>query len=339
MTAHEIAQRLRGYIGDTAQQYPGAWNQIAAFREQRRELGDWPQWCYCPIAGAYAVVSRGSDRQLSWAEGLHVSKVAALAAWRATQGIYLYDATLLDALWSTSVDGELPVDVITKLPEWCIYIPTLVRTIGHLEIVGYFAHLEHDMNEGRMELRLLLDCVSPDPILLPIPLHIWRDGGFPAAIRGAMEEAEFQSRVRNAYTPETRAGLGAIERVAQGCEPLVSVLLYLCAENAEIADPKERDRAPGNDRLRRVRGREVPAEGVAWQVGYRMGQALRDATARADGGDSGGRGSVSPHVRRAHWHHYRTGKGRVNTEIRWLSPILVGGVDAPDLPTVRKVRR
>ena len=49
------------------------------------------------------------------------------------------------------------------------------------------------------------------------------------------------------------------------------------------------------------------------------------------GGSSGSRtspGSIAsspkrPHMRRAHWHHYRTGVGRANLILKWLPPMMI----------------
>lgn len=45
-----------------------------------------------------------------------------LACWRMTQGIYRFDTTVYESLLSTKLDGELPVDVLLRLPEWCVYL-------------------------------------------------------------------------------------------------------------------------------------------------------------------------------------------------------------------------
>ena len=77
---------------------------------------------FLPLAGAYAIVSKGTT-------SVHRSDSArrrpwALAAWRVTQGIYRFDPTTFDALWETPVTGDIPTEVLFHLPEWCVYIPT-----------------------------------------------------------------------------------------------------------------------------------------------------------------------------------------------------------------------
>lgn len=78
--------------------------------------------------------------------------------------------------------------------------------------------------------------------------------------------------------------------------------------------------------------------------------AARKAIASADASTGStpptGR-TVRPHMRAAHWHTFRTGKGRTERIVHWLPPIPVGlpdDVDASDwaalLPvTARPVER
>lgn len=60
--------------------YPLAWRQLNSFREMRgKDFTDWPEWCFCPLAGAYAVVSGGGDNRLNPDTVVDVSRVGALA--------------------------------------------------------------------------------------------------------------------------------------------------------------------------------------------------------------------------------------------------------------------
>jgi len=43
--------------------YPDTWKQVDEFRASRKELGDWPDWCFLPLAGTYAIVSKGKTLQ------------------------------------------------------------------------------------------------------------------------------------------------------------------------------------------------------------------------------------------------------------------------------------
>jgi hypothetical protein len=106
-------------LGTFSRLYPDAWKRVDELRANRKGLGGWPDWCFLPLAGAHAIVSRG--RRLPPGEPIrHVGVLGALAAWRVTQGIYRFDPTVLDALWETPVTGDIPTEVLFHLPEWCV---------------------------------------------------------------------------------------------------------------------------------------------------------------------------------------------------------------------------
>ncbi len=317
--------------------YPEAWRQAARFRTLRGAgLPDWPAWCYLPLSGAYAIVSGGTAEPLSIAAAADIGRVGALAAWRETQGIYLYDETLLTALWETPVDGELPREVLEHLPEWCVYVQLAQpRPVGPGTLHGWYAHLEHDVRTGRRELRLVLDetLASGEDLLLPLSLHLV--GDLPSAVRAFVAEAQCQAPA------ELRASIddAALASSILGVEPLVSVLLYLCASASEIL---ARGSGLAHPRLHGVASRR-PKAPIAWDVGVRLGAALAVAEARAaaDGVARGAHASPRGHVRRAHWHHYWTGPrdspARRRLALRWLPPVGVnldlGGI----VPTVHEV--
>ena len=45
--------------------YPDAWKHVDEFRARRKELGKWPDWCFLPLAGTYAIVSNEGLRVCS----------------------------------------------------------------------------------------------------------------------------------------------------------------------------------------------------------------------------------------------------------------------------------
>ncbi len=118
------------------------------------------------------------------------------------------------------------------------------------------------------------------------------------------------------------------------CLPL---LLYLASQDPDVRHRRDQERRPE----RRAPQRQEGAPNW-WEVVYRVGAALRshtgpgaDATIRSAVGS--GRTSA-PHVRRAHYHLYWTGRGRQEPRIRWLHPILVGDRQGHELPpTIRTV--
>ena len=89
--------------------------------------------------------------------------------------------------------------------------------------------------------------------------------------------------------------------------PLVTAMVYLCATNAELHP------LPASASKKSRKARSQPVQTI--QVGYRIGAKLR-AYAASQGRGSGTGASVAPHVRRAHFHTYRIGPGRVDKKAR-----------------------
>lgn len=115
-------------------------------------------------------------------------------------------------------------------------------------------------------------------------------------------------------------------------EPLVSLVLYLCSDAAEITDRKDQTRAPAGFQS----PTRTPNAPTVWETAFRLGEALRSARAAAASGD-GSHAAPRPHIRRAHWHHFWTGprSGERRLVLPWLHPIIVAGGEI--VPVVRTV--
>lgn len=333
--------RAREALIQTGRDYPDAWKAADNFRRSHGQAGfEWPAWCYLPLAAAYAVVSGGGSNRVSPHQVADVARVGAMMAWRMTQGIYRFDAAVYEAVRETDIAGDVPTEILFRLPEWCVYVETPDMETEAGQIHGFWAHMEHDMRSGQPELRLLLDM---DAVLLPVPLHVGQ-WSLTEAIAKASDLAAVHAI--SVGMPHPDAKFRAIVRTWS--EPLVSLLLYLCstADYSRRGIPGQ-PANPEPKRTRRNGWRLFPASGpTEWDVGVRMGAALRAAYQREQMGDAAaptGR-QVRPHVRRAHWHTFlsgprlRDGESIPPTErrrdLRWVPPIPVNIDDVSKLPTV-----
>lgn len=343
MTSPQFTRRTcrpRDAVEQLSRDYPGAWSVLDQFRagKGRAGLPDWPAWCYLPMAASYAVISGGGPNRVSLDRGADVGRMAALSAWRMTQGIYRFDPAVYDAIRSTPVAGDIPADVLCRLPEWCVYVETPGMDMDGQPLHGVWAHLECDANTQRHELRLLLDT---DARLVPVPLHLgaW---SLAESISRMLDESAAQALMRGG-APVPRALAAPLRGLV---EPIVSLLLYICSEGAELGSGA---RKPGNPEPKRTkRGwRLFQADRpTTWDVGVRLGAALRRAYQAERTGAAGAGGEHAgprPHIRRAHWHGFWRGplQGERSFALRWLPPIAVAMGDAApaDLPAVvRPVR-
>lgn len=335
MTTSDIPRPRRHLIA-AGKLYPGAWRQFDQFRAGRgKELPQWPDWCFVPMAAAYAVVSGGGDNRILPHMIGDVARLVAVASWRVTQGIYRFDPALYCALIETPIGGDLPADVLYRMPEWCVYIETPGLSWMDTTLHGFFAHLEWDVGTARTELRLLLDSEAD---LTPIPVHIGR-WPLAEAVARALDVSRVHAAGLGIPVPD-----GATNTLTDTVAPLVSLLLYLCADDAEIGDGRARPAHPTPTRTKQG-WRLFPADKpTAWEVGVRLGAALRRAYHAAETGQTDtlpetDRARPRAHIRRAHWHIFLAGAGRTERRLKWLPPIPVNVDDIGGLPsTVRPIK-
>lgn len=331
-----------------SQAFPRAWRQIAEMREQRgKSLPWWPDWCYAPIAASLAVITEGAPRigpaEIERMKEYFPAVMAALAAWRITKGVYRFDDTLRQEIAGMPLEGDLPAEIFYSLPEWCIYVETPGMTLPYLRhdingVEGFFAHLEYDPKHTRQELRLVF--LMADGSTMPQPLHLGK-----WTVAEAIERA-FEAMQIDIYPPPgTEERREILAEMASSMVPFINLVLYICSTNADFGGerPVHPSRWPAGKKGKILAANEVRA----WDVGIRVGPALRKAlAAEADSRSepatstisSGTRASPRPHYRRAHWHHFWTGPRSRPEErkliLKWLPPIPVGIPEFDETPAV-----
>ena len=312
-------------------QLPSIWRQVEKERRQWRPgIKGWPPHVFLPFDRAMAATREAwceegvipRHQEGSYQMGLTTQ---ALAGWRMTQGIYRIDPTLYQDLINTRLTGEIPVDVLRHMPEWCVYITTPGMTVPspggrQKAVVGLWYWLDGEP----LELRIGIDVGRPPPISnMRVPVK-----GL-ALEKQAFIQASTKEALSADYNDSGRAWLSSA----------ISLILFICTQAEEI----QSEGGPANPQLRKTRRGNIKmfaANGpTIWNVGVRLGTALRAAYARLDAEsshDTGGGQSVRPHVRRAHWHTFLTGPrdGERRRSLRWLPPIPVGIEDYDALPAV-----
>ena len=348
------AQYLRHY----ARVYPRAWEQADDFRSQKGQPNfDWPDWCFLPLAGSYEIVRAEAVRQgllqsrsdpLTPALALDIMNLSAVIAWRQTQGIYRYDPDLYASLWETPLDGKIPVEVLFRLPEWCVWIETDPASDPASPSRGFFASLESDTHTQRPELRLVFDLVKPDGknSLVGHILHLDQET-LEECVSASLTESRRQAtrfgKADELWKESEQSEIAS--GIAASLAPRLSLLLYLCTVNSEIRDARGSTKAPANpEPVKTKKGLKLFAATTPtkWDVGFRIGAALKAAAAAADVADpqGGTHASLRPHIRRAHWATYWTGpKSAPQTRVlKWLPPIPVNVELEDDLiPVIRSV--
>lgn len=326
--------RPKQHLWRVEKQFPEAFRHIEEFRMAKgaNDFKDWPDWCYVPAAGAYAIVSKGVNRITNQEALSAVAAISSLGAWRIGQSVYRFDQDLFKSLINTPV-GKVPVESLYRLPEYGLYIETPSVAINNEQIHGFFVHLEYDINTGRPELRLLLDFKEA---LLSYPLHMTVNT-VEEMLLAMLAESRKHSEINDlALLNPSRSD---IEAVTNLLSRLISLALYLCSDNPDYGDQPAPKRP--REKMKRLGATfKIPKHPEIREIGYRVGKNIRAAREANQGAGLGER-TVSPHIRNAHWHSFWLGPrdGDRELHVKWLPPILVKIDSSGGMPiTIKKVK-
>ena len=162
------------YVRLYGARYREAWRLAEALRSRRGKDGfpDWPDWCYVPAWHIERHIVAEGRASFPLERAYDPMILSALCAWRMGKGIYRFDPDLLQELWETPVTGEIPGEILLRLPEWCVYLELPGRALGKdMPIQGCFAFVDWEPRFARAELCLIAD--TPDHGLLPTAPLSW----------------------------------------------------------------------------------------------------------------------------------------------------------------------
>lgn len=324
---------------------PGIWDMIEWVRGQGIEFGyKWNESvCRYPIAYAIgALVKLGIPNAVATGMGAMYS---ALAMWRREKRVFRYNLDLLREVVETADDLVIPVDILYQMPAQCVFVE--YPETG-FDITGFFAWIECDVERNSQELRLL-HINHEAQMITNLSVHLKQNGtigeGIDDVIKRMRENFPNDNRLNDAIDSVNESRSITIESV--------QLLLYICAENADIKEDDEQKKIyrPSQkvaDKFREVR---------KWDVGDNIGEQIRIIKSRKPSRpendqvnfleaekETSEKDSKSPrkyknrpHTRRAHWHHYWTGEGRKKLVLKWINTMIVNAGDGEVGVTVQIV--
>lgn len=324
-------------LKDISSAFPNAWTDMECLHmgNGRNGLPSWPTWCYAPMAAASAVASRSFPNTYDG----HISAmpyaqaIAALAPWRLSKEVFVMDEGMQELLFEQADDLKLDPDTLLCLPYPCFYIQFAPNTEFFDTLYdGVFVHLEYDTETGDRELRLLY--LKASGRTMGVPIHI-DAGTIEESIDRTLDEAysnvpSEQHEIRRALLAESAAN----DEMALAYKKTLQLVLYVCAQNAEIAPSSEQ--AFYTRRSTTIKDRY--AEIRKWDVGVRIGNAVRAYKRRSASSpeSSGTHSSPRPHMRRGHWHSFWTGPKAAASErkliLKWVAPTFVCVSEDKDMP-------
>jgi hypothetical protein len=316
--------------------YPKAWQYLTICHGLcgTSEETKWDPICYVPISAAIDAASDFRDfTKLSYTEQINIMPnavtLSALASWRIHKQIFEFDEDMEEILYEQADDIVIPVDVLRSLPYPCIYIKT-----KKMNYDGFFAFFESDLRTGQLELRFLPffdNGVTVDLLPIYVTEGLTVKEGLQNAFDTALAQPKTMKRIQEDSSLKDELEK-QFEKTLRISKKLMQLVLYICAQNAEIAenpDQKKIYRKPKSEDSIKDRYREVQKWDVGKQTGENIRKYHKNNSVQYASESNGTRTGIStpkkPHIRSGHWHHYWIGphEGERKLVLRWLAPTFI----------------
>jgi len=317
-----------------------SWAEIDTIRDTLKNLGQsWDESIYIPSWCIWMGISMlGDDNtELSFNTLNSLSILsAALTSWRRCKEVYRFHAEMEQMLYEQGTDCRFPVEILRHLPYPCIYLET--PELGNKEYHGFFVYLDQKMDKSMFMLRFI-GISKEGAIRDNYDLELKKSEDIISVMELEIVKIMAMMKLENKWSSdELMQKMEERKTILLG---LVQLLLYICAENADlerfgpslptvstaVVRPEITEQKVIKDKYHEIE---------AWNVGYRVVKSIK-ATVQAENNQSTtvsesghrhrNRKRPRPHLRRGHWHLFRIGKRTMPEQQRlilhWLSPIPV----------------
>jgi hypothetical protein len=294
----------------------------------------------------------------------------AFGNYRLTRTIYTIDRTLFHHLMDSKWPADIPVEAAALPKNGCVLDFPAHEVFGIQNIQGtdrVQVFCTYDMNHqtGGLDLLLTGMCRMRQPdgtvgLASLESLNAWINLSSPNLEDAILDYAIFSHEgtirerdrlLRWGHSPDEIDQASEEKLFSEYwfryLKTVLSVLLYINGNDdlLELTPPtkeramnkaKRRRLAKGQDSLGARRSEVTPRQ---FQVGKGFASIIQrwEEQERSDAARSGQ--TVRPHLRAAHAHLYRVGRGRTGQRVRFLPPIPVKGWEAPEqIPASRLVK-
>lgn len=321
--------------------YGDVFEMIDTFRDIMIQSGmTWDSSCYLPLT---AYVELSSKLNLH-TKGMDVECLFHLAAWRRYSQIYTFDPTLVEELTLSECD-DVEIESLRNLPYDSFYVDLHDYSVScegffcsrNVQILDKGENVSTVSTEFLNSLHIMFVMKNGNVLGFPISMtpgltikesregytKLFREAVFSQKDRLKPDEAE-------AYIAEVDTHVGMHLNTA------VQILLYLCAINSDVVENPEQKKIYKKANVHKDKLSSIQK----WDVGYRIGQIIRQnsSTEHSSGSRTITKHSRKrPHTRRAHFHHYWTGKRDTPERklvVKWVAPMFINTKSDEDAPAV-----
>lgn len=332
------------WIRQMNRKYPNLWTDLRkAYADPARALRSGaegllmlkavPEWCVMPTMFPFLVLTQRYGESYYMTHMDEMMTLASTYIWRCSKGVYRFTTEVFESLTARPLTGDLPTDILYRMPEWAVYIETPGLTYERHPMEGFIAHLDYNLFSRGVDLQFAMFLRGREqPKMVALPLG-------SGSLTDAMNRVDRTDDLFMGHT-EQRRYIGSRDEYRQTFSAMLQLLLYLCSEEPDmpaIEHPRERRTLCGSVR--------APEEPRVWDVGVRISHVIRGSrdkalsSAKGETAAQGGmHASPRPHIRSAHWQTYWTGPRNASFPerkpvLRWIPPIPICLDWKKELPT------
>ena len=291
-------------------------------------------------------------RETEWKD-MFVSTLL-LEEWEKSKMVYKIDNDFFHEIKKTE-NLVMTKEMFEKLPYSTLFIDLMdVKDISDMR--GVWVKVYKDKKHDAYGVNFIM-CKGENPVLLfsHYSWAIFKSEGEEAAVEVKMEDSlsnssEFVLRNLGLDDPEYDEEEVPYIKLSDEdvrCEIVMACLQILQFISLDASDINENPTTKQTYRPSSTVKNKF-SEVRMWDVGVRYGKAIHAAKSeyrkhiqreRSETGERKDRKPTRPHVRRAHWHRFKTGKGRTETTTHWIAPVYVCG-NGQEIPvTIHEIKK
>ncbi|MDO6643818.1 MULTISPECIES: AcrVA2 family anti-CRISPR protein [Acinetobacter] len=256
-----------------------------------------------------------------------IMAIADIGTWRYTKGIYKINDDIAPFLLNEDFKGNIPLDRISRLPEWSIYVDCRnlkLSTFGR-KIVGFWASINYfpsSLYKGQEILHFTI--LYEDTFGTDFKTCISLDADNKSIEEDTIKISQW---FKQGISDEALAELVMFKNKA------LQIILYICQDEPDISENgNEILDLNFNPKPQRIKGKNKLFEAKKiryFDVGEKDGRSIKEALNVYHNSGK----TQAPHIRRAHWHGFWKGSRKNNAQeffYKWVAPVIVNGDLAQD---------
>jgi len=267
-----------------------------------------------------------------------VYNITLMYNWTIYKQIYKFDNDVLDMLCNDTDVNDIPVSIIkTNLPYSAFFIDNKFRSkYNDIEYRGCFVSLLPNHND-ELELGLFFieNTRESNYLYCLVPLYLG-----DKTLNELMEERDSLFKVNS----KNEDSLISIDLGNQ----ILKLITYICSANSEIETVKVVVPDNTNSNKKKKSKKKTIQQNF---IGYKMGNVIRKTKKVYEYEEKTNHSNkihkpISPHMRRAHYHHFWTGKKNDPENrkliVKFIPPLYINptGKDTANIiPTVHQVKK